>query len=277
MLVALDMSNLRILNVASPSASTDAVNKTYVDNLLGGLAWKNEVRAATTANGTLASAFANGQTIDGVTLVTGDRILIKNQSNPIENGIYIVAASGAPARSFDADAAGDLNNATVSVTEGTVNEGLSFTQNEISPAPGTDANNWVQSLAGVSYTSDDGLQLIGNAFSILLDSDSGLVVSGAGLAIDPDIAGDGLLWSAGELTIDPATMARKFAASVGNGSNTALTVTHNFGSRDVDVEVFDNATYETVGVNVTRPTTNTVQVEFATAPASNAYRVVVRG
>ena len=56
----------------------------------------NSVRVATTANGTLSSAFANGQTVDGVTLATNDRILLKNQSTGSENGIYTVNASGAP-------------------------------------------------------------------------------------------------------------------------------------------------------------------------------------
>jgi hypothetical protein len=51
------------------------------------------VKVATTVNGTLATAFANGQTVDGVTVVTGDRILIKNQSAGAENGIYIVNVS----------------------------------------------------------------------------------------------------------------------------------------------------------------------------------------
>lgn len=65
---------------------TQGAVKAYVDNLITGLKWKPSVRAATTANGTLASAFANGQTIDGVTLATGDRILLKNQSSGAENG-----------------------------------------------------------------------------------------------------------------------------------------------------------------------------------------------
>lgn len=60
-----------------------------------------KVRVATTANGTLATAFANGQTVDGVTLATGDRILIKNQTTGTENGVYVVKASGAPDRAAE--------------------------------------------------------------------------------------------------------------------------------------------------------------------------------
>nr|WP_051410161.1 DUF2793 domain-containing protein [Mesorhizobium sp. LNHC220B00] len=99
--------------------TTEKGVKTYVDAKVTGLSWKQAVRAATTANGTLASAFANGSAIDGVTLATGDRILLKNQSSASENGIYVVAASGAPARATDADSGAELVDASVYVSEGT--------------------------------------------------------------------------------------------------------------------------------------------------------------
>lgn len=83
--------------------------------------WKAPVRAATTTNGTLASAFANGQTVDGVTLVTADRILLKNQTTTTQNGIYTVNASGAPTRATDADTGAELLGAAMVVTEGTTN------------------------------------------------------------------------------------------------------------------------------------------------------------
>lgn len=84
-------------------------------------AWKEPVRVATTAAGTLASSFENGDTVDGVVLATGDRILIKNQSTASENGIYTVNASGAPTRATDADSGAELLGATVAVTNGTAN------------------------------------------------------------------------------------------------------------------------------------------------------------
>lgn len=107
-------------------ATTDFV-ATAVANGLNGLSWKQEVRAATTVAGTLASSFENGDTIDGVTLATGNRILIKNQAAPAENGIYIVAASGAPSRATDADSGAELVNATVFVSEGTTNADTAWT------------------------------------------------------------------------------------------------------------------------------------------------------
>jgi hypothetical protein len=84
-------------------------------------AWKEPVRVATTTSGTLSTSFENGDTVDGVVLATGNRILIKNQSSAAENGIYTVNASGAPTRATDADTGAELLGATVVVTEGTVN------------------------------------------------------------------------------------------------------------------------------------------------------------
>ena len=99
----INVSSARITSLGTPTQTTDAATKAYVDSQLQGLDVKNSVRVATTANGTLSSAFANGQTVDGVTLATGDRILLKNQSTGSQNGIYTVNASGAPTRATDFD------------------------------------------------------------------------------------------------------------------------------------------------------------------------------
>lgn len=93
-----------------------------IENELMQIGYKRSVRAATTQNGDLATAFANGQTVDGVVLATGDRILIKDQTNGAENGIYIVNASGAPTRATDANSSAHMvPGLMVYVREGTVN------------------------------------------------------------------------------------------------------------------------------------------------------------
>ncbi|CAM3038023.1 hypothetical protein [Skermania piniformis] len=257
----LNLLNQRIQNVGSPSAASDAANKSYVDALLNGLQWKPGVRVATTASGTLASAFANGSVVDGVTLATGDRILIKNQSTASENGIYVVAASGAPTRSADADGAGEIvPNTTVLVAEGTVNADTAWTvTNNGTITVGTTGLTFAPVGGGATYTAGNGLQLSSNAFSVLLDSASGLVVSGTGLKVDPSV------------------VARKYAANIGNGSLTSIPVTHNLGTRDVVVSVHDTTTYEEVLADVVKTDANNVTITFATAPASNAYRVTVIG
>lgn len=256
----LDLSGQKVENVASPSSANDAVNKSYVDNLLAGLVWKPAVRVATTANGTLESAYEDGDTIDGVTLATGDRILIKNQSTGAENGIYVVAASGAPTRATDADGAGELvPNATVFVSEGTTNADTAWTcTTNGAITVGSTATTWAQfGGGGASYTAGDGLDLSGNEFSV--DVGTGLALSG------------------GEVVIDSSVVVRKYAVLIGNGSSTSITVTHNLGTRDVQTVIYDANTYEVVLADVENSTTNTVTVDFATAPSSNAYRAVVFG
>jgi hypothetical protein len=103
-------NNVVASEAAATRAEAAAVNMKY-----------REVRVATTVAGTLATSFENGDTIDGVVLATNDRILIKNQAAPDENGIYVVAASGAPARASDMNEWSEVTGAIVIVAEGTVN------------------------------------------------------------------------------------------------------------------------------------------------------------
>jgi len=91
-----------------------------------GPVYHTAVRLATTANGTMATAFDNASTVDGVTVATGDRILLKNQTTASENGIYVAVASGAPTRAVDMDRWGEAIGAYVSCTEGTVNAASIF-------------------------------------------------------------------------------------------------------------------------------------------------------
>lgn len=103
-----------------PASNLQAATKQYVDNAVVSLAKKfDSVRAATTANITISTALNNGDTLDGVTLATGDLVLVKNQSTASQNGIYVVGVS--PARATAFDAWDELIGALVSVQEGTVN------------------------------------------------------------------------------------------------------------------------------------------------------------
>lgn len=114
-------------DIANLVSLSGYATQSYVDAAIAGLSWKQAVRVATTAAGTLASSFENGDTVDGVTLATGDRILIKNQASGAENGIYTVAASGAPSRASDANSSAELVNASVYVSEGTTNADTQWT------------------------------------------------------------------------------------------------------------------------------------------------------
>ncbi len=93
-----------------------------------GVPVRDSVRIATTANGTLATAFADGQSVDGATLATGDRILLKDQTTGSENGIYIVQAAGAPLRAEDFISGADATLVRVWIEEGTTNAGTGWVQ-----------------------------------------------------------------------------------------------------------------------------------------------------
>lgn len=151
------------LTVAStPSADNDAASKSYVDMMAGyGVNILEACRVATTGNITLSGL----QTIDGVTLVANDRVLVKNQTNASTNGVY-VAKTGAWTRALDANDTGELSGALVAIEEGSTNKDtVWYQQNDLTAL--TDAQSWVKFLNVTTvYNAGNGLQLSGNTFSI---------------------------------------------------------------------------------------------------------------
>ena len=183
---AVSLNSQKITNLADPTADADAANKGYVDGVAQGLDVKDSVVATTTANGTLSSAFANGSTIDGVSLSTNDRILIKDQSTHTENGIYTVNASGAPTRADDLGTGADAAGAFVFVEQGTVNaeNGFVCTSNKGSAVVGTNNLVFSQFSGAGQIIAGDGLDKSGNTLSLDLKSNGGLVFESTELAVD---------------------------------------------------------------------------------------------
>jgi hypothetical protein len=202
----IDLDNQRIVNVADPSSATDAVNKQYADALTRNLSWKLAVRAASTANMAVASAVINGASMDGVSLVTGDRVLLKNQTTASENGIYVVAASGAASRATDADSAAELKGATVTVLEGTVAGDKIYRLITDNVTLGTDSLVWTEvGGGGTTYSADgDGIQESGGVFSLELDSAT-LSKSASGLRVNSAIAGAGIVFNSSALDVNVGT------------------------------------------------------------------------
>ena len=170
----IDVSSARITSLATPTGSTDAATKAYVDAQLQGLDVKQSVRVATTANGTLSSAFANNSTVDGVTLATGDRILLKDQSTGSENGIYTVNASGAPTRATDFDANSEVTGGTFFfVEEGTTNADNGFVMtNDGTVTVGTTALVFTQFSGAGQVIAGDALTKSGNTINVGVDNSS---------------------------------------------------------------------------------------------------------
>lgn len=124
----LNAASSKITNLLDPTSAQDAASKAYVDSVAAGMDVKASVRLATTAAGTLATSFAAGSVVDGVTLATNDSILIKDQAVGSENGFYTINAGGAPTRRSDSDTTGEVTGgATVWVNEGTANGDTGWT------------------------------------------------------------------------------------------------------------------------------------------------------
>src|SRR5678815_916677 len=123
-----------------------------------GFSWKPAVRCATTANITISTALNNGDSIDGVTLATGDRVLVKNQSTASQNGIYIVGATPVRASDMDQDGttsvpAEEIAGAMVFVISGTANtKTLWYTTNAVGGTIGSTSITWAQFTTGSSTT-----------------------------------------------------------------------------------------------------------------------------
>ena len=188
---AIAMGTNKITGLGTPTDATDAATKGYVDTAVVGIDWKASVRAATTANVTLASDLENGDTLDGVTLATGDRVLVKNQSTGSQNGIYVVKVSGAPDRSTDCDIAAELtSNFAVFVEEGTANADQGYVlTNDGAITVGTTALTFTQFTGLGQVVAGDGLSKTGNTLN---------VTAGTGISITGDaVTNSGVLSIAG--------------------------------------------------------------------------------
>ena len=181
---SVSLNSQQITNLATPTADGAAASKSYVDGVSQGLEVKDSVVAATTANITIATALNNGDTLDGVTLSTNDRVLVKDQSTASQNGIYIVGSS--PARADDLAAGVDAAGMFTFVEQGSTNadQGFVCTSNKGSAVVGTNNLAFSQFSGAGNLTAGDGLDKSGNEFSVDLKSNGGLVIESTELAVD---------------------------------------------------------------------------------------------
>jgi hypothetical protein len=256
----LDMnSTSRILNLLDPTLAQHPATKAYVDSAVEGLSWKDSVRVATTTNVNLA---APGATLDGIAMAANDRFLARGQTTVPANGIYIWTGAATPAtRAPDASTSAELEQAVVTVEEGS-DAGATFRQTTINFV--LDTGNVVWAAFGTSAPAASettaGVAELATQAEVNTGTDDLRIVTPLKLAT----------WSG---------RIRKFTQDIGDGSATQYTVTHNFATRDTTVEVYRNSgNFDSVLCDVDRqPSTNAIRLTFATAPASNAFRVVVLG
>ena len=178
---SVDLNSQKITNLATPTNASDAATKGYVDASQQGLDVKESVKAATTGNITLSGT----QTVDGVALSVGDRVLVKDQSTASQNGIYVVA-SGSWSRAADADADSEVSSGLFTFVEsGSVNADAGFSlTTDGSITVGTTALTFTQFSGAGSVSAGDGLSKSGNTLSADLKSNGGVVIESGELAVD---------------------------------------------------------------------------------------------
>ena len=115
-----------ITGLSTPSNNSDVAIKSYVDDAVAGLRTRTIAECATTANVNLSNGLEAGDTIDGVTLVAGDRVLVKDQSTATENGLYIAVSSGSASRDPEHDTIAELSGGMVVVNQGSTNDNKIF-------------------------------------------------------------------------------------------------------------------------------------------------------
>jgi hypothetical protein len=251
----------KITGLANPTDDQDAATKYYVDQAVQGLTWKVAANLLSTVNVALTGSTGTLD-IDTYGALTsadaGYRIVLTNQTDDTQDGIYVYADNGTNytlTRSTDANPYTELIGATIYIQEGTTKAGTSWSQ----------SNHYLTSFAGQTWVQIAGV---------------GIYTAGNGIAITDNVisadAGTGITVTSGGINIDTAVVVTKYAANVGDGTNTSYTITHNLGTRDVIVSVYDNSSpYAEVITDVQHTSTTAITLLFSVAPTSNQYRVVV--
>jgi len=284
-LADVSMANYKITNLATPMADTDAATKAYVDATAQGLLIKEAVHLATAAilpnspawtsanGGTITAGSNTTLTVDGDQVLAGQRVLVKNEASlgglgGQYNGIYVLSQEGDGSNPWILVRSADAN------TSAEVKSGMfTFVQ-----TGDTLANTgWV-------LTTDNPITLNTTVLEFTQFSGAGTYTASNGVALGAvggannfsAVAGTGITVDSGGININTSVVVRKYAANVGDSSNTSYTITHDLGTRDVIVTVYDNSSpYAEVICDVQHTNTTSITLLFSVAPTSNQYRVVV--
>lgn len=250
------MTGPLMLAVTADPDEGEAVSRAYVDNAVqaaaAGLDGKGEVRVAADSNVALSGL----PTIDGVAVEEGDSVLLFAQTDPAENGIWVVYADGWERRA-DADQDALTTGALTLVMEGTVRSGRQYWLNtkgliDVGVTPQT----WVPFQVGQAYTASNGAQLVGTDIQVN--------------------AGEGLKIVGGAVEVDTDKIARRAVANIGNGTDLVFTIPHNLGTRDICVTVRNTITNQVEYLAWTATDVNTLTLEMVgTPPPAAGYRVII--
>lgn len=221
--------------VATPTDANHAATKGYVDAARQGLDVKQSVRLATTAPINIALDLEAGDTIDGVTLVAGDRVLVKDQSTATENGIYVAvaASAGAASRSSDANGTvdtGELNPGTFTfVEEGTVHADKGFVVSTNGTITiGSTSIVWTQFSGAGSFEAGDGLSKTGNTINVNVTANRTAITADA-IDIASTYVGQSSITTLGTITTGVWNGTDVAVADGGTGASTAVDARTNLG------------------------------------------------
>lgn len=260
-------TEFQFINSLTSNAQTQLDAKasiTYVDAAINGLSWKQPVYTSTTGNITLSGE----QTLDGF-LTSANRVLVMAQTAPAENGIY-VSAAGAWTRSVDMDVAAEFSGSAVFVQNGTVQGDRGYVETATVVTVGTDPVTFAQfSSAGASATRNlDNLTVASLAVGSLLIGTSTTQVSNL------TIGASGTKLKSNGTTA--SWVDDTFEATWTTGDGTTKAITHNLGTKDVMVQVYDMTNDESILVDTTiRTSTSVVTLTSSEAPGGSSWRVVI--
>lgn len=218
------------ISVATPTQDGHAATKGYVDSARSGLDVKQSVRVATTAAINLSSDLEAGDVVDGITLVAGDRVLVKNQGTASENGIYVAVSSGAASRATDADTNTEVTAGMFTfVEEGTVNADSGFVlTTDGAITLGTTSLVFVQFSGAGQITAGDGLTKSGNTVNAVGTANR-ISVSQDAIDIDANYAGQNTITTLGTITTGVWNGTDIAVTEGGTGASDATTARANLG------------------------------------------------
>ncbi len=257
--VDLDLLNVsRVLNLPDATTAQEPATLAQVRSFVEGLAWKDSVRVKTQGNIDLS---APGATIDGISMSAGDRVLVASQTTASQNGIYVWTGASTPAtRALDASTFAELEAAVVGVEEGT-DTGTQWRQTQVNGTIDTSNVVWTPFIAAIPLASETTAGRV--ELATQAETDAG---TDDNRAITPLKL---VTWSG---------KTKRYTSDLGDGSATSFTLTHNLGSRALQVQVYRNSgNYDEIECEVRRTSTSALTLLFTTAPSSNQFTAVVTG
>lgn len=257
--VDLDLLNVsRVLNLPDATDPQEPATLAQVRSFVEGLAWKDSVRVSTQGNIDLA---APGATIDGISMSAGDRVLVRLQTAQSGNGIYVWTGAATPmTRALDASTFAELEAAVVTVEEGT-DAGTQWRQTQVNGTIDSSNVAWTGFAAVVADASETTAGKI--EIATQAETDAG---TDDARAITPLKL---TTWSG---------KAKRYTSDIGDGSATSFTLTHNLGTRALQVALYRNSgNYDEIECDVRHTSTSALTLVFTTAPTSNQFAAVVTG